>query len=221
MTARKPAAKNNPNTPFPHLEKELALQTQGFRFVAGLDEAGRGAWAGPVVAAAVILPPPAPSVAATLAGLRDSKQLSARQREQLFNVVVRVAVAVGVGQAGPEEVDRLNVVGATRLAMRRALAGLTPPPDYLLLDHITLPQVKLPQQSFPKAENISLSVAAASVVAKVTRDRHMVALHTEFPQYGFDRHKGYGTAAHRAALAQHGPCGVHRHSYQPVIQLRF
>ncbi len=191
---------------------------QGFRFVAGLDEAGRGAWAGPVVAAAVILPGNSP---AALAGLRDSKQLSAGRREQLFEAVWQVALAVGVGQASPAEVDRLNVVGATRLAMHRALAELRQSPDFLLLDHIKLPQVTLPQQSFPKAENISLSVAAASVVAKVTRDRHMVALHDAFPQYGFNRHKGYGTAVHRAALAQHGPCAVHRHSYQPVAQLRF
>lgn len=221
MAASSPAAKNSSDTSFPTLEKELALQAQGFRFVAGLDEAGRGAWAGPVVAAAVILPLDDPAAVAALAGLRDSKQLSAKRREALFEVIWQVAEAVGVGQAGPAAVDRLNVVGATRLAMRRALAELHPSPDFLLLDHIKLPQIDLPQDSFPKAENISLSVAAASVVAKVTRDRHMTALHADFPRYGFNRHKGYGTAAHRAALAKDGPCEAHRHSYQPVLQLRF
>lgn len=221
MAASNPAVENKSDISFPTLEKETALQTQGFRFVAGLDEAGRGAWAGPVVAAAVILPPDDSPAVIALTGLRDSKQLSVKRREALFEIIWQVAEAVGIGLAGPQEVDRLNVVGATRLAMRRALAGLRQPPDFLLLDHIKLPQVDLPQESFPKAENISLSVAAASVVAKVTRDRHMAALHDEFPRYGFHRHKGYGTAAHRAALAKYGPCEVHRHSYQPVAQLRF
>ena len=194
---------------------------QGFRFVAGLDEAGRGAWAGPVVAAAVILPPANKHLLEALTGLRDSKQLTPKKRNWLFDVVTDVADAIGVGIASAAEVDRVNVVGATRQAMYRALDKLSILPDFLLIDHLTLPQVELPQESFPKAENISLSVAAASVVAKVTRDQRMVRLHQHFPAYGFDRHKGYGTQAHRQALAKHGPCRQHRMSYRPVAQLRF
>jgi len=203
----------------PHLQKEIALLRQGYRFVAGLDEAGRGAWAGPVVAAAVILPLDQADLPARLAHLRDSKEMSPALRERLFDVIMAAALAVGVGQASAEQVDSLNVVGATRLAMQQAIAQLAIAPEALLLDHIKLPAVLLPQESFPKAENISLSVAAASVVAKVTRDRLMVELHATYPQYGFDRHKGYGTARHRAALAQFGPAPCHRLSFQPLQAL--
>lgn len=203
----------------PHLQKEIALLRQGYRFVAGLDEAGRGAWAGPVAAAAVILPLDQADLPARLAHLRDSKEMSPALRERLFDVIMAAALAVGVGQASAEQVDSLNVVGATRLAMQQAIAQLAIAPEALLLDHIKLPAVLLPQESFPKAENISLSVAAASVVAKVTRDRLMVELHATYPQYGFDRHKGYGTARHRAALAQFGPAPCHRLSFQPLQAL--
>ncbi len=203
----------------PHLQKEIALLRQGYRFVAGLDEAGRGAWAGPVVAAAVILPLDQADLPARLAHLRDSKEMSPALRDRLFDVIMAAAAAVGVGQASAEQVDSLNVVGATRLAMQQAIAQLAIAPEALLLDHIKLPAVLLPQQSFPKAENISLSVAAASVVAKVTRDRLMVELHATYPQYGFDRHKGYGTRQHRAALAQFGPAPCHRLSFQPLQAL--
>lgn len=203
----------------PHLQKEIALLRQGYRFVAGLDEAGRGAWAGPVVAAAVILPLDQADLPARLAHLRDSKEMSPALRERLFDVIMAAALAVGVGQASAEQVDSLNVVGATRLAMQQAIAQLAIAPEALLLDHIKLPAVLLPQESFPKAENISLSVAAASVVAKVTRDRLMVELHATYPQYGFDRHKGYGTRQHRAALAQFGPAPCHRLSFQPLQAL--
>jgi len=201
---------------YPHLKKETALLRQGFRFVAGLDEAGRGSWAGPVVASAVILPVDQPGLADTLAGLNDSKKLTPAKREQLFSVIQQTAVACAVGIASAADVDQLNVVGATRLAMRVALQELTVTPDYLLLDHLRLPTVDLPQDAFPKADSISLSVAAASVLAKVTRDRLLVDLHGSYPAYGFDRHKGYGTKIHRVALFQHGPCPHHRMSYQPV-----
>ncbi len=203
-------------TIYPHLEKETALLRQGFGFIAGLDEAGRGAWAGPVVASAVILPVDQPGLVDTLTGLHDSKKLTPAKREQLFSVIQQTAVAWAVGIASAEEVDNLNVVGATRLAMRAALKKLTVAPDYLLLDYLRLPAVDLPQDAFPKADSISLSVAAASVMAKVTRDRLLVDLHSSFPAYGFNRHKGYGTKVHRAALFQHGPCPQHRMSYQPV-----
>jgi ribonuclease HII len=214
------SANLSPST-LPHLEKELALLTQGFCFVAGLDEAGRGAWAGPVVAAAVILPLNRPNLAQVLSGLNDSKKLSPAERNHFFDLIQQIALAVGVGQASAQVVDELNVVGATRYAMQQALAQLTLQPDYLLLDHLTLPAISLPQSSFPKADTISLSVAAASVMAKVTRDRLMVEFHQQYPAYGFERHKGYGTLHHRAALAESGPCALHRLTYEPVKLSRY
>lgn len=205
---------------WPNLQKEIALLKQGYRFVAGLDEAGRGAWAGPVVAAAVILPPVQPDVTKTLAGLNDSKKLTPGQREHFFDLIFETALSVAVGQAPAAMVDEINVVGATRYAMQQALKSLSPAPDYLLLDHLDLPAITLPQQAFPKAESISLSVAAASVVAKVSRDRLMVELNMQYPHYAFDRHKGYGTEAHRLALTRRGPCPQHRMSYEPLRALR-
>jgi ribonuclease HII len=202
----------------PHLHKEIALLRQGYHFVAGLDEAGRGAWAGPVVAAAVILPLDQPDLARLLSGLRDSKKLTPLARARLFDVIRDTALAVAVGQASAAEVDALNVVGATRQAMQHAVQDLSPPPAFLLIDHLRLPQLNIPQDAFAKADDISLTVAAASVIAKVTRDRLMAELHRLYPVYGFEAHKGYGTAQHQAALAQYGPCPLHRMSYQPVAQ---
>lgn len=200
----------------PDLENEIALLRQGYRFIAGLDEAGRGAWAGPVVAAAVILPPDRPDLAKLLTGLNDSKRLSPRRREQFFDLIQEFAIGVSVGLAAPGLVDELNVVRATRYAMQQAVAGLAPAPDYLLIDHLRLPTVNLPQHAFPKADRLSLSVAAASIVAKVSRDQLMVQFSREYPGYAFERHKGYGTAIHRAALAARGPCPLHRMSYSPL-----
>jgi ribonuclease HII len=203
----------------PNLQKEIALLEQGYRFVAGLDEAGRGAWAGPVVAAAVILPSNQPNLSATLVGLRDSKKLNKNKREQFFELIQKTALAVSVGVAPPEMVDEINVIGATRHAMQQALANLTIPSDYLLLDYLSLPDIDLPQDAFAKADNLSLTVAAASVIAKVTRDRLMVESSQKYLGYDFDRHKGYGTPAHRAALAKQGPCPLHRMSYKPLKAL--
>ena len=200
----------------PHLQKELALLKQGYHLIAGLDEAGRGAWAGPVVAAAVILPVGRSGLAKTLTGLNDSKKLTPLRREKFFELIQKNAQAYGVGLASAEQVDALNVVGATRYAMCQALQKLKVTPDYLLLDHIRLSEVNIPQQSFPKADAISLSVAAASIIAKVTRDRLMVAFNQSYPGYDFDRHKGYGTRHHRAALNKSGPCPIHRMSYEPL-----
>jgi ribonuclease HII len=200
----------------PHLENEIALLRQGYRFVAGLDEAGRGAWAGPVVAAAVILPLDQPRLADKLVGVDDSKRLSPRQRAYLFDLIQETALAVAIGLASSALVDELNVVEATRYAMQQALAELNPAPDCLLLDHLRLPAVTLPQQAFPKADSLSLTVAAASIIAKVSRDRLMVEFEREYPGYAFERHKGYGTAGHRAALTRLGPCALHRMSYAPL-----
>jgi ribonuclease HII len=200
----------------PNLQKEIALLEQGYRSVAGLDEAGRGAWAGPVVAAAVILPVAQSDLTQILDGLHDSKKLVVNKREKFFGLIQKTALAVGVGIAPPKLVDEINVVEATRYAMQQALENLNVCPNYLLLDHLQLPAVNLPQDAFPKADSLSLTVAAASVIAKVTRDRLMVELSQKYPVYGFDHHKGYGTQVHRAALTKQGPCPIHRLSYKPL-----
>ncbi len=204
---------------YPHLNLETALQRQGLPYIAGIDEAGRGAWAGPVVAAAVILPPAEAKVTAVLRGVNDSKKLTPRRRETLFETITQTAVAVGVGVSAAGFIDKHRIMAATRRAMGQAIARLTPSPHYLLIDAVSLPQIPLPQRAFFKADTISLSVAAASIVAKVTRDRLMVLLADSYPGYGFARHKGYGTATHRAALERLGPCNIHRHSFAPLRSL--
>jgi len=200
----------------PDLHEELALYTTGYARVAGLDEAGRGAWAGPVCAAAVILPLDRTNLLDLLTGVRDSKQLSPARREMLLPRILGVAEAVGVGWATPAEVDEVGIVPATRQAMARAVAVLDGRVDALLVDYVRLPDLTLPQQALPQADVHCLSVASASVVAKVTRDRLMVALDGDFPGYGFARHKGYGTPQHREALARLGPSPIHRMSWRPV-----
>jgi ribonuclease HII len=203
---------------FPDLSEERALRATGHGRVAGLDEAGRGAWAGPVCAAAVVLPLDRDGLAAVLDGVRDSKMLTPRQREELLPVIREVAVAVGVGWGEPGEIDVWGIVPTTRLAMARALAGLEDQVDALLVDHLDLPGLDLPQQSLPKADARCLSVAAASIVAKVERDRLMIALDEVHEGYGFAQHKGYGTRQHRAALDQLGPSPIHRVSWRPMRQ---
>jgi ribonuclease HII len=203
----------------PTLEIELALRAQGHRLVAGLDEAGRGAWAGPVVAAAVILPLGRPDLEHVLTGVRDSKQLSPGTRDALFDVIHQIAVGVSVGVSAPAVVDRGGILPATRRAMRQALARLSPQPGYLILDHLQLTSISLPQIAFPRADAQSFSVAAASIIAKVTRDRLMCLLDERYPGYGFARHKGYGTVMHRAALADLGPSPIHRLSFAPLKSL--
>ncbi len=183
--------------------------------MAGLDEAGRGAWAGPVVAAAVILPPEPARLRRHLAGVRDSKALTPAEREALFPEILRVALAVGVGMAGPEEIDAMGIVPATRRAMERALEALGVAPEALIVDALSLP-IPLPQRVLVQADARCLSVAAASIVAKVTRDRWMVEMDRVYPGYGFAGHKGYGTPAHRRALQEHGPSPIHRRSFAPV-----
>ncbi len=195
---------------------EQRLWAQGYRRVAGLDEAGRGAWAGPVVAAAVVLPVNDSESFERLAGIRDSKQLSAAQREAWLTVIERYALAWGIGIVSAEEIDALGIVPATRKAMALALNALSPAADYLLIDHLRLPDIQVPQYSLPKGDAQVLSIAAASIVAKVTRDRIMSRLAEQYPAYGFAQHKGYGTARHRLALQALGPCAVHRLSFAPL-----
>jgi ribonuclease HII len=202
----------------PTWEIEMALRAQGHHLVAGLDEAGRGAWAGPVVAAAVILPLDRPALHDVLAGVRDSKELSPAQRDVLFDVIREVAVALGVGIVAPSVIDREGIVPATRQAMTRALAQLSPQPAHLILDYVRLSAIPLPQVAFPKADQRCFCVAAASIVAKVTRDRLMRLLDASYPGYGFAQHKGYGTPQHQTALADLGPCRIHRMSFAPMHQ---
>lgn len=199
----------------PGLAFETALWAQGCLAVAGLDEAGRGAWAGPVSAAAVLLPPD-PDVAARLAGVRDSKQMTPLARAERAVQIRLEAAAWGVGFASNEEIDRLGIVAATRLAMTRALAACRLEPAHLLIDALRLPQTPTPQTALIKGDQRSLSIAAASVLAKTARDARMEELDREYPGYGFKRHKGYGTAAHQAALRDLGPCPAHRFSFSPL-----
>lgn len=200
----------------PDLSEEHALQAVGYERVAGLDEAGRGAWAGPVCAAAVVLPLHDDRLADLLDGVRDSKLLTAERRETLLETIRKVADAIGVGLGAPGEIDRWGIVSATRLAMSRAVDELHGQVDALLVDYLRLPNVGLPQHSLPKADCHCLSVASASIVAKVERDRLMVALDEQHPGYGFARHKGYGTPEHRDALAHLGPSVIHRMSWRPM-----
>jgi ribonuclease HII len=191
---------------------------QGFARIAGVDEAGRGAWAGPVVAAAVILPC-TPEAVTQLAGVNDSKKLNAKQREAMREVVQQVALAWAVGSASSDEIDALGILPATRLAMARAIEGLRLPADALLIDAVKLPAVKLHQQSFNFADSISLSVSAASILAKTTRDALMCALDAAVAGYRFAQHKGYGTRLHQHCLRALGPSPAHRHSFKPIRDL--
>ncbi|MGQ9501309.1 MAG: ribonuclease HII [Anaerolineae bacterium] len=201
------------------LELELTLHKQGYRFIAGLDEAGRGAWAGPVVAAAVVLPLERPDLISLLDGVRDSKQLTSPTRVRLAQRIRDVALAVGVGVSAPAMIDREGIVLATRYAMMQALWHLCITPEALVLDYMQLPQVELPQYVVPHADARHLCVAAASIIAKVTRDQLMVLLAQRYPGYGFAVHKGYGTPDHRRSLAQRGITPIHRRSFAPVRAL--
>ena len=202
----------------PDMAQELALHAQGYRLIAGIDEVGRGALAGDVVAAAVILPTD-PAILERLHGVRDSKQLSARQRSILYTTIQAEAIAIGLGRVSAQEIDRLGIVPATRLAMTKAVASLAVQPDHLLIDAMRLPAVPIAQRAIIHGDARCLSIAAASIVAKVTRDRTMQELERVFPGYGFARHKGYGTAGHRQVLQVLHPCPIHRRTYAPVRAL--
>jgi ribonuclease HII len=197
---------------------ESQARERGARVLAGVDEAGRGPLAGPVVAAAVILPEQ-PDLG-FLSGLNDSKLMTAEKRELLFSRIYEIAVSVGVGFAQAKEIDEINILQASRRAMERGVMKLTPQPDWLLLDAITIEGFPFDhQQPIIHGDALSLSIAAASVVAKVTRDHLMLELDEKYPGYGFAKHKGYGTAAHLSALRKLGPCPEHRGTFSPVQQL--
>jgi ribonuclease HII len=182
--------------------------------IAGLDEAGRGPLAGPVVAAAVVLPPKG-----KWTGVDDSKKLSPAQREKIFPLLFEKALGVGVGIVEAQEIDRLNILQASLRAMQLAVEKLPLPPDFLLIDGIHALRFPLPQQTIPKGDQRCLSIAAASIVAKVTRDRLMTAYHDQYPQYNFARHKGYGTKEHLQAIRKYGCCPLHRQSFRTIYQL--
>lgn len=185
----------------------------GYAFIAGVDEVGRGCLAGPVVAAACILDQSKP----VPRSLNDSKKLTERQRKEIYQELRQTAVAYSLGIIDADEIDRVNILEATKLAMLKAIDGLTPAPDHLLIDALQLRQCSLPQKAIIKGDSISYSIAAASVIAKVFRDDLMKQYDAEFPEYGFAGHKGYGSVAHLAAIREHGPCRLHRKTFRGVV----
>ena len=189
-------------------EIEEGCFTQGVQVICGVDEAGRGPLAGPVCAAAVILPPHL-----ELPGLTDSKKLTDKKRRELYPIIKEQAIAWGIGLATEKEIDEINILQATFLAMERALAQLNVKPDLALIDGNREKDFGLPVKTVVKGDSLSANIAAASILAKVTRDDLMVALAVDYPQYGFEIHKGYGTKAHYAALREHGPCEIHRMTF--------
>jgi ribonuclease HII len=200
-------------------EFERTCRERGVTRIAGVDEAGRGPLAGPVVAAAVVLPAEYILVGmpAELEGLNDSKQLTAAQRERFFAFIVGCAeIRFGIARIESGEIDRINILQATHRAMNAALAQLQPGPEHVLVDGTRVKSLRWPQTPIVKGDARSYSIATASVLAKVTRDRLMADYHVQWPHYGFDGHKGYGTAAHLAALRAHGPCPIHRRSFAPL-----
>ncbi|MEE9248216.1 MAG: ribonuclease HII [Dehalococcoidia bacterium] len=197
---------------------DRALLSRGHRLLAGVDEVGRGPLAGPVMAGAVILP--IGLNAPWIAAVNDSKLLSPRVRRALSDRIWEEALAVGIGFASTDEIDRVGIVPATRLAMGRAIRRLKVSPDCLLIDALGLPEVDLPQESLVRGDSISISIAAASIVAKVARDRLMVKMDSRYPGFGFRRNKGYGTPEHLKALGRLGPCSIHRLTFAPVSACR-
>ena len=202
------------NLQIPSFAEEKILETQGYRYIAGIDEAGRGALAGPVVAAAVILP--CHIDAPWLNLVNDSKKLSPAKRELLFHHIHKVAIAIGVGRAGRDVIDAHGIIKATQLAMKLATDQLSPPPEALLIDYMRLPEVKLPQKGITNGDSLCFSIACASIIAKVTRDQLMMELDRAYPGYELARHKGYGTRQHFGCLYRLGPSPIHRHTFRPV-----
>ncbi len=197
------------------LSYENELQSQGYPIIAGIDEAGRGPLAGPVVAATVIFN--FKEIPKELQPITDSKKLSAKKREKLFNLITQHALDCGVGICDHQVIDRINILQATFLAMKKALGAIKQKPNIILLDgNLPLPNYSSPQKSIINGDNLIFSIAAASIIAKVTRDRIMENMHLKYPSYFFAKHKGYGTKVHMNALKLYGPCEIHRKSFKPV-----
>ena len=202
------------NLRMPSFIEEKMLEAQGYRYIAGIDEVGRGALAGPVVAAAVILP--CSMDTPWLNQVKDSKQLSPAKRELLFHYIYEVAISIGVGTIPHGVIDARGIVKATRLAMKQATDQLSPPAESLLIDYMCLPEVPLPQKGITNGDSLCFSIACASIIAKVTRDHLMVEFDGTYPGYGLAQHKGYGTKKHLACLHRLGPSSIHRQSFRPV-----
>ena len=190
---------------------ENDLAAQGYVRVAGLDEAGRGPLAGPVVAGCVVLPS-----AFEIPGINDSKKLTEKKRDEFCRYLSNIAVDFGIGVVEADEIDRINILEATKKAMLLAIEDMKSPPDFMLIDALTL-AINIPQKPLIKGDARSASIAAASILAKTTRDRIMLGYHQQFPEYGFDRHKGYGCKEHMDAIKKHGPCPIHRRSFRGVM----
>lgn len=191
-----------------------SIRRDGFNTIVGIDEAGRGPLAGPVVAAAVIL-----STRIRIEGIRDSKKIRQKERESLFYKILVSAEDIGLGIVDSEEIDRINILNATKLAMQKALEDLRSMPDIILIDALTLKSVKIKQIPLIKGESKSASIAAASIIAKVIRDGIIMSYHKKYPQYGFDKHKGYATELHLEKIKKYGPCPIHRKSFKKVMDM--
>lgn len=201
----------------PSFKEEKLLRAQGYRLIAGVDEAGRGALMGPVVAAAVILPD---IIKARWKNrVRDSKQLRPAEREYLYEYIMETSISVGTGAASHEVIDTVGIAKATRLAMIAAIEQLKPEPQYILIDYFRLPETSLPNKGVEDGDSLCFSIACASIIAKVNRDRIVVAMERDYPGYGFAGHKGYGTSEHLECLRRKGPCAVHRRTFRPVSEI--
>ena len=197
--------------------EELVLYRKGYQFIGGVDEVGRGSIAGPVVAAIVILPKKLKVSWQSL--INDSKQLTPIEREYIFNHLQESSDSIGIGESSSKEIDNVGIAPATRLAIIRALESLSLKPQFLLLDAFLLPESKIPQKAIIHGDCISISIAAASIIAKVTRDRIMIDFGKDYPNYGFEKHKGYATKEHLTNLKLYGPCNIHRFSWKPLRDL--
>ncbi len=195
------------------IEYEQSAELKGYKAICGVDEAGRGPLAGPVCAAAVILPPNT-----IIDGVNDSKKLTEKKREALFDVIKETAVSYSIAYASVEEIESINILNATMLAMKRAVEGLDVKADYAMIDGNKMPPLDIDGETIVKGDAKSMSIACASILAKVSRDRLLYEYAKEYPQYQFDKHKGYGTAAHREAILEYGPCPYHRMSFLKKIK---
>lgn len=195
------------------IEYEQSAELKGYKAICGVDEAGRGPLAGPVCAAAVILPPNT-----IIDGVNDSKKLTEKKREALFDVIKETAVSYSIAYASVEEIESINILNATMLAMKRAVEGLDVKADYAMIDGNKMPQLDIDGETIVKGDAKSMSIACASILAKVSRDRLLYEYAKEYPQYQFDKHKGYGTSAHREAIIKYGPCPYHRMSFLKKIK---
>ncbi len=201
----------------PSFKEENLLREQGYHIIAGVDEVGRGALMGPVVAAAVILPG---VIRARWKGkVRDSKQLTREEREYLYGYIEQVSLSIGTGYISNEVIDEVGIARATRLAMIAAVKKLIPEPHYILIDYFNLPETAIPNRGVENGDSLCFSIACASIIAKVTRDRMVVTMDEQYPGYGFAEHKGYSTSKHLECLRRKGPCPLHRRSFAPVSEL--